>query len=190
MGQLFSLLVRHGLTAVGLVGVVSPEEQTKIAGAIAMLVGVAWSIARKPTTMAMLRKMVGLSPLLFLLLGGCATGYVTFEFTPVDGGVIGSDEVRLTKMTIDPKLYARGCVAVDVNGDHVRFALQQDGTSDWIVGRAAPAMVRDAVVGAVTASIGFVSAPWEILKSLAGVPAPRVAEPSEVHGCDDLFISG
>lgn len=128
--------------------------------------------------------------LLALLLSACATGDVTFEFTPVEGRKVGGvyeapETVRLSKMTVAPRWYSRGCVALEVEGEHVRFAIQQDGTSDWVIGRSAPTVVQ----GIVTSALAFANAPAKVLMHLVGVPSEETAPPSEVHGCGGLFAS-
>lgn len=45
--QTLLALVRHGLTAAGLVGTVGEEGMTQIAGVVALVVGFGWSLARK-----------------------------------------------------------------------------------------------------------------------------------------------
>lgn len=116
---------------------------------------------------------------------GCASGQIVFEFEPVQGNILTGDKVRLTKMTVDPRFYSRGCVALEVEGDEVRFAIQQDGTSDWVIGRAIPAMGREVALG-LTA---FAKAPIDLIQGLLGQTPSKPEPPSDVHGCGGLFTS-
>lgn len=47
MSVILSVLVRHGLTAVGFSGVISDDEAKQIAGAVTVLLMAAWSLWQK-----------------------------------------------------------------------------------------------------------------------------------------------
>lgn len=122
-----------------------------------------------------------------LLMQGCAgSGPVRINFVPVDGGLIGGDSVRVSSIEVDPQVYGRGCVAleVDKNGGRLRLAVQQDGTSDWAGVRAAYATAPE-IVGAV---MQVLSGPFDIIKGVLGFPQKDLPEPSKAKGCAGLFI--
>lgn len=135
--------------------------------------------------MGHLREILPTLALLGLALLGldCASGPVELHFVPIEGMV--GEKVRLDSVVVDPSFYSRGCLAVDIQGggENVSITIQQDGTSDWIVGRAAPGIARDAVV----AALAFLNAPFDIVKGLLEIPPTQLPEPSEIHGCGGLF---
>ena len=91
----------------------------------------------------------------------------------------------LRSVSIEPGFYGRGCFDVTVDRDgEVAITLQQDGTSDWLIGRALPGVAREAAIGLT----GFVTKPADIIANLLGM-APVVATPapSDTHGCGGLF---
>lgn len=70
-----------------------------------------------------------------------------------------------------------------IEADRVAITLQQDGTTDWIVGRAAPGAIREAI----TAGLAFVSAPVDLLKAAFGLKPVKPDAPSDTHGCEGLL---
>jgi hypothetical protein len=124
--------------------------------------------------------------LLLVLLGvGCTGAPVKVWFEPTSGGLLGAGGARVQYMEVDPSLYGRGCVAVEVTegGQTIHVTVQQDGTTDWIVGRALPSAVREGV----TAAMAFLNGPFDVIKAALGrEPAPP-PPPSEIHGCGGLF---
>ena len=121
------------------------------------------------------------------LVAGCASSRLTLGFgLEASNGAFGrtSSGYTLNSVILEPGFYGRGCfdVLVERDGD-VRVTLQQDGTTDWIVGRAIPAMGREITV----AALGFASAPWEVVQALLGRPPQPPAPPSDVHGCEGVL---
>jgi hypothetical protein len=51
MAVIIGSLLRHGLTAAGLLGVVSGDDVNQAAGAIATLIGILWSVVPKVISM-------------------------------------------------------------------------------------------------------------------------------------------
>jgi hypothetical protein len=121
------------------------------------------------------------------LLAGCGHTTVRLDFgLESSSGTFGgtSSGYTLNAVTIEPGFYGRGCFDMEVERDgDVRITLQQDGTSDWIIGRAIPAMGREITV----AALSFASAPWDLLRTALGLPTPRPEPPSEIHGCQGVL---
>lgn len=124
---------------------------------------------------------------MFSLLTGCAgSGVVRLHFEPTDGGLVGEDPVRLSSIEMDPELYGRGCIAMEVSDDGgtVKLAIQQDGTSDWAGIRAVYGMAPEIVEAAVQ----VVSGPMDIFKGVLGLEQRDMQEPSPQRGCAGLFV--
>lgn len=120
---------------------------------------------------------------LLVLSLGCASSKLTLGFG-LEEGTFGGKGYRLNSITVEPGFYGRGCVDVLVERDgDVQITLQQDGTSDWIVGRAAPGALREVAI----ALMGFATKPFEIIGSLLGLSPAAPPGPSETHGCGGLF---
>lgn len=114
--------------------------------------------------------MVKLIPVfaLLLILSGCMT-------------------VKLPDQT-EVTLYGRGCIDMIQYGDGKYWiTTQQDGESNWIIGRVAAPVVHE-LVGIAALVVG---SPAEIFRALLGMPSPPPAPgPSNMHGCSSVLGDG
>jgi hypothetical protein len=103
-------------------------------------------------------------PLIFLLFLGCKS-IVTIQPDPEAPPV----------MVVETVTYGRSCVAVDykVHGD-MSFIVDQDGTSDWVLGRLF------GWLGDVAGGTPFGGSQQ---RSSSGM-----ADPSAIQGCGFLFV--
>lgn len=123
------------------------------------------------------------APLLAGISLACATTPIVVDFEKTVG-VLGGSAMELERVSISPRLYARGCVDVVIEpSGKVLVTVQQDGTSDWILGRITPRVISDSVAVVMAA----VQAPLDALMAAFGIEKPPVPPPSDVHGCGDLF---
>jgi hypothetical protein len=191
MGQLFALMVRHALTAIGLNELLDESQTQQLIGALAVVAGIAWSIAQKPALRAKLARLVGLGVVILPLLWlGCASAPVKITYSPGvagEAGVIGGGEAaraQLSTVEVDPSAYGRQCfdLAIDPDGT-VGVTYAVDASSDYAGVRVLPSILPE-IVGAVMAAVG---APFDLIGSLLGVPRPELPAPSAISACSAIF---
>jgi len=126
--------------------------------------------------------------MILLLLLGCADMSTQganerpiLERTILDteGNPVGEVSVSLAA-----ELVSRGCIALDISTEgQVSFILQQDGSGDWSTVRGIVSIVPETVAVVMNPISTPIAA---LVEALSG--RPTIQPPSEIHGCEGLFV--
>jgi hypothetical protein len=135
-----------------------------------------------------IRSFVGILLLCGAFLGCASFGPSEADDLPVlqrtlldkDGEIVGTVQVSFTG-----GLYGRGCQALTISPDGgIDYFMQQDASSDYSTVRGLVATVPETIAVAINPISSLLNA---LVVSLGG--ALPMSGPSEIHGCEGLFVS-